>query len=88
MKLTDKNSYLIEREILKLSNTMLLNVSLQEFKMKLKSKETRNYWQMLWLERKPLKKSKKPKDSNEERRLLNSRNIISKLLVTKKHTKN
>ena len=73
---------------MKLFNTMLLNVSSEEFNKKQKDKEIKNYLLMLWQKRKPWSKSKKLKGNNEEKRLLSSKNIISKLLVTKKPTKN
>ena len=84
----DKNSFWIESEILKLFNTTLLNVSSTESKMKPKSKEIKNCWLMLLLEKRHSKRSRKLRDKLEEGKLLSFNNTISKLLVTKKPTKN
>ena len=67
---------------------MLLNVSSIESKAKPKGKETKSYLLMLLLEKRPLKKSKRLKDRQEELRLLSSKNTTSKVRVIRKLTKN
>jgi len=46
LKLKDKSSCSTEKEILKLFNTMLLNVSSKGFKKKPKEQEIKNYYKM------------------------------------------
>jgi len=67
---------------------MLLKENFVESKKKPKRVETRNYSLMLWLERRLLKKLKKPRDYKEERRLLNFKSTTNNLLVTKKPMRN
>lgn len=84
----DKNSFWTEREILNWLIIMPPRESLEIYKLRLRSRETRSCSMLLSPERRHFKISKTRRELREEERSLNFNNIINKLRVIRKLTRN